>query len=301
MRPQFRSSRQSETAACGLLLSHTVRAVSDILCVVRNSIPLLSFLLIASAVGLLLSVQPAHSSPQDGAAPSAPDQAPPPTAPPAPPVPSGPFIVLDPAHGGTDSGARGEGGVAEKDIVLQMARTIRAELERQGYHVVLTRSDDSNPSYDDRTALANGRHDAIFISLHVSSTGTAGVARVYYNKFGASTASSAATGLSSKNANGQTGGMLVWEEAQRPYVETSHRVADLVQLELAKLFAGSPSSSTPMAVRALRSVAGPAIAIELSSISASSQDSLMATAAPMAGAIARSVSALRQSTSTEAK
>jgi hypothetical protein len=54
-------------------------------------------------------------------------------------------------------------------------------------------------------------------------------------------------------------------------------------------------------VRVLRSVAAPAVAIEVSSVSTSSQDSLMASAAPIASAIARSVSIFRQTTAAGAK
>ena len=75
----------------------------------------------------------------------------------APPTPThvGPVIVLDPAHGGIDNGARGQSGVVEKDLVLLFARTARLALEREGFRVVMTRNDDSDPSFDDRAALAN--------------------------------------------------------------------------------------------------------------------------------------------------
>ena len=57
-------------------------------------------------------------------------QNPQPTSPVAP-QPSGFVVVLDPAHGGTDSGARGESGVVEKDLVLQFARVVKTDVERQ--------------------------------------------------------------------------------------------------------------------------------------------------------------------------
>ncbi|MGA3294751.1 MAG: N-acetylmuramoyl-L-alanine amidase [Candidatus Acidiferrales bacterium] len=213
------------------------------------------------------------------------------------PAPSGPVIALDPAHGGTDSGARGPSAV-EKDIVLEIARSVRAELERQGFRVVLTRNDDSNPSYDDRAATANGYRDAIFISLHISSTGTPGAVRAYYDQFdtpippavvaaGASANSATPPGIS------QTGVLTPWNEAQRPYSTESHRLADLVQIEIAQHFPASPDTSSGVAVRGLRSVAGPAIAIELSSISAPYVNSLTGAAVPLASAIARAIQAFR--------
>ena len=108
-----------------------------------------------------------------------------PSAAPASPSPLGPapVIILDPAHGGTNTGARGENGLVEKDLVLQIARTLQAQLENHGYRVVMTRTDDSNPSYDDRAAIANAYTDGIFITLHVGSTGKIGTVRAYYDEF----------------------------------------------------------------------------------------------------------------------
>jgi N-acetylmuramoyl-L-alanine amidase len=80
-------------------------------------------------------------------------------------------IVLDPGHGGKDPGAVGAGGVAEKDIVLaiakKLARKLRAEL---GVQVVLTRNDDRFVPLEDRTALANSEDADLFISLHVNAS-----------------------------------------------------------------------------------------------------------------------------------
>ena len=104
-------------------------------------------------------------------------------APAATPMHSGPVIVINPAHGGTDEGARSDNGLLEKNVVLIFARMLRSEFERQGFRVVMTRNDDSNPSYEDRAAVANAYRDAIFISLHVSSTGQLGTTRTYSYQF----------------------------------------------------------------------------------------------------------------------
>lgn len=211
--------------------------------------------------------------------------------------------MLDPAHGGTDSGARGENGIFEKDLVLDIARTVRAELERQGYRVAMTRDDDSNPSYDDRAAVANASHDAIFISLHIASTGTAGTARAYYDQFWTPIPSPAppAADANAKKASPPVNTLVTWQEAQRPYAEASHRLADLLQAQCAQVFSGSPVASTGAAVRELRSVAAPAVALEISSVSVSNPDSLRAAAAPLATAIARSIPAFRAANAAGAK
>ena len=302
----------------GPLLRAAAQNISAMLSVVRNPFLFLAFLVLSVIAAVISRATPAYSHPQQ--APSQPSQqAPPPqpeqpaplppqpvppAPPPAPPqVPAGPLIVLDPAHGGTDTGARGQNGAVEKDLVLQIVRTMHAELERQGYRVITTRNDDANPSYDDRAAMANTYRDSVFVSIHVSSTGTAGIARAYYDRFGTPIVPSAAgtTAAPAQAPNSLTGGWLAWNEAQRPFTDASHRLADLIQIQLVQVFAGSPAVSIGAAIRTLRSVAGPAIAIELSSVSASSPDSLTAAAAPLAKAIGRSVAAFRQSNSGGAR
>jgi N-acetylmuramoyl-L-alanine amidase len=223
--------------------------------------------------------------------------------PPAAPAHTGPVIVINPAHGGTDQGARAENGLVEKNVILIFARMLRSEFERQGFRVVMTRNDDSNPSYEDRAAVANAYRDAIFISLHVSSTGQLGATRTYSYQFSSPIAAvSASADADAANASG-TGAvptqsapssrLMVWEEAQRPYSESSHKLADALQAALAQKFAGSPGTSARFAVRELRSVAAPAIAVEVSSISASDSNSLLAMGASLAATIERSVQAMR--------
>src|SRR5258708_6986268 len=78
------------------------------------------------------------------------------------------LVVLDPAHGGADQGARGSSGVTESDVVLSFARLVRISLEGQGLRAILTRQANEGPSFDDRSKVANSQRGAIFISLHVS-------------------------------------------------------------------------------------------------------------------------------------
>jgi len=203
-----------------------------------------------------------------------------------------PVIVLDPAHGGADPGARGE-GLLEKDIVLEMARTVRAELERQGYRVVMTRNDDSNPSYDERAAMANAYRDSIFITLHISSTGQPGTARAYFDQ--AAAAAPPAPGAATPNVASPAPppGLLPWDQAQQTESDASRKLADAIQAHLAQLFPGSAGAAAPAAVRGLRSVAAPAAAIEIASVSVPKPESLTALAAPLATALVRGIAAFR--------
>jgi N-acetylmuramoyl-L-alanine amidase len=257
------------------------------------------FLAVFLAAALLLAFGASNAAPWQTAAspvqetPPSPVVAAPQAAnPPSVVTPAGPMIVLDPAHGGTDAGARGE-AVAEKDIVLQVARSARAALERQGYRVVMTRNDDSNPSYDDRASMANGYRDAIFISVHVASTGTPRTVRTYSMFFAAPAAPPEGAGTGSVRPL-PPAVLVSWAEAQRPYVAASHRLADLIQGEFVQAFAGSPSISESVPVRALRSVTGPAVAVEISSISTETPDAFAASGEPLGNAIARAITAFRQ-------
>jgi N-acetylmuramoyl-L-alanine amidase len=77
-------------------------------------------------------------------------------------------IIIDAGHGGTDSGAVSRhSGQREKDLTLDMAKRIRAELG--GFRTVLMRSDDTFVDLDERVRRANRHGDAILISMHFNS------------------------------------------------------------------------------------------------------------------------------------
>lgn len=82
-------------------------------------------------------------------------------------------IVLDPGHGGSDPGARGVGGMLEKDVVLAIARKLKSRLV-EGLHaeVLLTRNGDLTRSLAERTAFANANSADIFISIHANADPT---------------------------------------------------------------------------------------------------------------------------------
>lgn len=97
-----------------------------------------------------------------------------PKAPEPPPAPVGlkPLIVLDPGHGGRDPGAIGRRGTLEKTVTLNMAKAIRAELEKSGrYRVALTRDRDIAVPLRERLTFARKAGGALFISIHADSLG----------------------------------------------------------------------------------------------------------------------------------
>ena len=220
-------------------------------------------------------------------------------------------VVLDPAHGGADFGARGPTGLAESDVVLDFARAARIALEAQRLRVLLTREGNQDPSFDSRSAMVNGLRNPVLISLHVSSSGPVGTARTYYYGFpfaAATKPNPSANGTTSAgqssvppNSASQTNAhanLIEWDHAQRSSVDLSRQLATLAQTELVRRFRGSPEMPIAAPVRQLRTVAAPAIAIELSSIDVTDAKRLDQMAQPLAEAIGRAVAEFHYPTNT---
>lgn len=222
--------------------------------------------------------QPVAPSPAPQATPS-------PSAPPAPlreaPSVGLNIVVLDPAHGGTDLGARGTEGIRESEVVLQFADAVRRALESQGFQVMMTRQGNENPSFDDRSARANAQRGAVFVTLHVASTGLAGTARTYV--------------MPETPAVRDSSGMIPWDQAQAPFSTLSHKLGDMVQAELAKRFRGSPLTAQEAPIRQLRTTAAPAIAVEISSVTVENRADLDRMIPGVADAVAHGVAAFRPS------
>lgn len=153
--------------------------------------PVLAVALVASVAYLVLPMQPAST----GKAASAPVSLPvipvaAPLAAPAPPVlePARPQVpasapralsrsvlplsvkrvVIDPGHGGRQTGAISESGVAEKAITLDIALRLRRLLEAAAFEVLLTRDADREVPLEERVAFANANGADLFVSIHVN-------------------------------------------------------------------------------------------------------------------------------------
>ncbi len=82
---------------------------------------------------------------------------------------SGIKIVLDPGHGGKESGAIGPNGYLEKDVNLVISKLLRDELVKRGAKVVMTREDDRDLSLVERQVIINTEEPAIALSIHHNS------------------------------------------------------------------------------------------------------------------------------------
>lgn len=92
---------------------------------------------------------------------------------PPPNFPSSPnrrlVVMIDPGHGGKDSGAVGLNGLLEKDVILPISQQIGAILEQKGIQVILTRTSDYFVDLAPRVQMAKQANVDLFVSIHANS------------------------------------------------------------------------------------------------------------------------------------
>ena len=95
-------------------------------------------------------------------------------------------VIIDPGHGGKDSGAIGIGGVQEKNIILPIGKRIAEVLERNGIQVIMTRDSDYFVTLPGRVTMAQQANADVFVSVHANSAGesrpeVSGLETYYYD------------------------------------------------------------------------------------------------------------------------
>ncbi|HTS47951.1 MAG TPA: N-acetylmuramoyl-L-alanine amidase [Bryobacteraceae bacterium] len=153
-------------------------------------------------------------------------------------------IVLDPGHGGHDTGTVGPEGLREKDLVLDVAKRLGALIEdRMGSEVIFTRTDDTFIPLERRTEIANEAKADLFLSIHANSSPMRSAAGVetYYLSF---TTSRTALDLAARENAGSEETLydlqdLLQKIALKDKVEESRDFATRVQTALFALSAKS--------------------------------------------------------------
>ena len=85
-----------------------------------------------------------------------------------------PLIMLDPGHGGPDTGAVGLNNISEKDVVMAFARDLKALLESRGqFRVMMTRDTDVFVPLDERVRISRHNNASLFVSIHADRLATA--------------------------------------------------------------------------------------------------------------------------------
>ncbi len=154
-----------------------------------------------------------------------------------------PVVVIDPARGGAQSGARLPGGGTEKEAVLELGFRLRLLLRARGFDVVLTRDNDTEVVNEQRAAAANGAHATACLLLHASAAGKG--AHLYTSALPAQ----------------PSGASTPWREAQAPFVAQSQRLADQLSSALAR--SQLPVSTGQTWTYPLDNMQCPAVALEL--------------------------------------
>ncbi|MBC9783897.1 N-acetylmuramoyl-L-alanine amidase [Heliobacterium chlorum] len=80
-----------------------------------------------------------------------------------------PLVLIDPGHGGSDPGALGPNQTREKDVTLQVALILRAQLQKKGIAVLMTRTEDMFVSLADRGTINDRVRPNLFLSIHANS------------------------------------------------------------------------------------------------------------------------------------
>lgn len=194
------------------------------------------------------------------------------------------LIVLDPAHGGADSGASLGGQSVEKDVTLALAGQLRGALAAAGFSVVSTRDSDvpAPLTADQRAEIANRVRPLACIVLHASTAGS-GV-HLY-----ASTLRQADAQAPDVDDDTASFTPTPWDEAQAAFVAQSLTLEGNLSAALNK--AALAAISGRAALRPLDNLTCPAIAIELAPLLVAGAEPTPATDAGYQQRVAASVAA----------
>lgn len=157
------------------------------------------------------------------------------------------LILLDPAHGGPDTGAHLSNNLVEKDITLAFAARLRAQLSSNNFAVISTRTSDPSTLFttDQRAEIANHDRASVCLVLHATNSGS-GI-HLFTSSLTPSTA--------------RPTYVLHWDTAQAPSIPASRSLAN--DIGVALLQAKLPAILGQSSVAPLDNLTCPAIAIEL--------------------------------------
>jgi N-acetylmuramoyl-L-alanine amidase len=190
-------------------------------------------------------------------------------------------IVVDPGHGGTETGAIGPGGFQEKDATLEISKKLAATLPRVlSCRTVLTRDTDLLLSLDDRTSIANHENADLFLSIHANSSRAASAqgSETYYLSLEASDKIAQEVAARENASNGaaaaptaETGNpdldFILWDLAQSAHLKESSELAEAIQVELNAVSDTASRGIKQAPFRVLVGATMPAVLVEVAFIS----------------------------------
>ena len=234
---------------------------------------------------------PAPAPPAAGAVPPVTAPAEPPPLLFEPPTGAMRTIVIDPGHGGEETGAKGPGGALEKDVALAVARQLKGLLEsRLGVRVLLTRDGDQTVALDARAALANNNKADVFVSLHANASVRASArgAEVFYLSAGdyngeaRQQAALEAELMPAFNGGERRVEMILWEMAQLQHLEDSAALASIVEQQLRARVPMTPAAIQQAPFIVLVGANMPAVLVEMGFLTNPDEEKLLTTPAHQA-------------------
>lgn len=204
-------------------------------------------------------------------------------------------IVIDPGHGGAETGAQGKGGVVEKELTLDVARRLAGLLRADGFEVTLTREGDDDKALDDRAGIANNQHADVFLSLHANAsrfTGARGAETFVLSREATDDAARTTAALENDaigvgeaaGAAGAAAGtgdgdlpLILWDLAQVSYLEDSMRLAGVIQERLNAALGLKDRGVRQAPFRVLRGATCPAVLVELGFLSNADEEKSLAS------------------------
>lgn len=196
-------------------------------------------------------------------------------------------IVIDPGHGGDESGARGAKGTLEKTVALSVARRLKAAIEsRLGVRVLLTRDGDATVAADQRAAVANNNKADLFISLHANASvrpAVAGAEVFYlslegYGEQGQRASQAAAEALPVVGGGSRAIEITPWEMAQARHIPASTTFAQAIEAALRDR--GVPISARALQQAPFRVLVGanmPAVLVEMGFLTNATEEQRLAS------------------------
>jgi N-acetylmuramoyl-L-alanine amidase len=194
-------------------------------------------------------------------------------------------IVLDPGHGGHDTGTVGPEGLREKDLVLDVSKRLGALIEeRMNSEVIYTRTDDTFVPLEQRTEIANQAKADLFLSIHANSSPLPSAAGVetYYLNF---TTSKAALDLAARENAGSQKSIFELQDllekiALKDKVDESREFANRIQSALYSFSAKNDAHARDRGVRkapfvVLIGASMPSVLAEIGFISNARDESIM--------------------------
>ena len=176
-----------------------------------------------------------------------------------------PVVVIDPGHGGTDTGAKGPNNTLEKSVTLNLAHVLAQQLKAR-YSVVLTRNGDYGLDHSGRTAVANHVKADILISLHTGSSfihNINGSAVFFYQPF---QESALTTETHAPKPLQDSTPAVSWDMIQAKYRVTSEKLAGLIQSQLSTLWQPQDIKVQGAPLLVLEGADMPAVVIEIGNL-----------------------------------